>query len=1326
MARPPDERIRRASTSKASKPSASRRAAAKPREVIELATTDDEVHHGDDDEDEDMEEVELPSGDRSIEFSANGDGDDEEMEMEEVNIQHPSRGDAQPAIPDYSAIHQSEDDATASAGDQSDTQAAPALVFHDGKGGQGPLSLTFNEDRQSKSADAAKKKRTNILTPRDRAARLDGHKLHVLALLAHAKLRNRWLNDEDLRDHLYNMSPQALRQKLRSIHPKKVPEQRERVRLFESFMGELVRWWAARFYLNPDQAAAGAIRQPDPDLVSGAFPPPGKRVDGWKMESIGQRERRHQKEEKERKKASRDARQKLQSRQSNQSAPSMGNKGKARRQDTDDEDIPSSARPLPTADQTRRLLLSRKRKAIDEIALFPPGSDPSPRPALLRLLPAPEPMHSSADMLAAAEAKAGSRETSAQLFCALCRALGIPARLVISPQVAPWSVGAGKVGQTVGAVEADIKGSAAAARGQGKAATKKGKKRAPPAAVAPQSRFARRGTDDGTSDDFDFEDGLQEAQARATNGASESKSAPSSTRSRPAASKRAQNGASGSSSRPLSVASTGTASADEDQRSAVSTPSKTAPKITPGSGRKRAVVSTEAVVIEDDEEDITAANGKGGAKGKGKRAAKPKKDEDYRDEKWKNLSAPLSIDFTPKLRVSKPQPAKETALESSKFDDVSPIDLASPPTMWVEVFSKPFQRWLTVDPIRARLTPTGNRQMEPLPQDRTNKLVYVVAFEEDGYARDVTARYTKTLHSRVSRMRPPPTKSGGDWWEGVVRAMHRHQRLERDAVEDAELEEAASKEPMPNSVGGFKDHPVFTLERHLRRDEVLHPQVQVGTFQGIPVFHRKNVVTLRSARQWYSEGRKVSEGEIAMKWVKSRGYTLANKRAEEQARAEGGEEPTEGLYARHQTELYRAPPVVDGIVPKNHFGNIDLFVPSMLPEGAAHIPHNGSAKIAKKLNINYAEAIVGFEFRKHRSMPRMKGIVVPEEAEEMVLDAYWENEQLAAQREVGKQTERALRHWRKLLNALRIAKRIEEQYGAGGEVDPDEIGGAESGAKPSRGGGGGGGFIADDEEDEERPTQEQSVSRLKRLEEPPAKPTQQEPRPPSPPVERSKMAAKLDKYGSGSRAHPAATDAAPSRLRVQDTPQPEEEPDEHQSGDQAGVRSRDFAQEEAEEVDQTPVDGSELVDVGGGQILSLDELTRLEQAESMPSGKRERKSTSAGNGVAETTSPAKRRRVVIKPFAQTRTHAPAAESVAPSPQPSKRPRRAAASRGRPGRSLAREESTSEEDEADVEEVTAAGRGAPPRRRSARTAAVGRTRGSLKEPDDEEEEEEDDE
>jgi xeroderma pigmentosum group C-complementing protein len=41
-------------------------------------------------------------------------------------------------------------------------------------------------------------------------------------------------------------------------------------------------------------------------------------------------------------------------------------------------------------------------------------------------------------------ARSGSRDVSAQLFTALCRALGIPARLVVSLQSVPWRTGVGK------------------------------------------------------------------------------------------------------------------------------------------------------------------------------------------------------------------------------------------------------------------------------------------------------------------------------------------------------------------------------------------------------------------------------------------------------------------------------------------------------------------------------------------------------------------------------------------------------------------------------------------------------------------------------------------------------------------------------------------------------------------------------------------------------------------------------------------------------------------------------------------------------------------
>lgn len=52
---------------------------------------------------------------------------------------------------------------------------------------------------------------------------------------------------------------------------------------------------------------------------------------------------------------------------------------------------------------------------------------------------------------------------------------------------------------------------------------------------------------------------------------------------------------------------------------------------------------------------------------------------------------------------------------------------------------------------------------------------------------------------------------------------------------------------------------------------------------------------------------------------------------------------------------------MNGIIPKNAYGNADVFVESMIPKGATHLKLKGVARIARKLEMNHAEAVVGFE-----------------------------------------------------------------------------------------------------------------------------------------------------------------------------------------------------------------------------------------------------------------------------------------------------------------------------------------------------------------------------
>lgn len=63
-------------------------------------------------------------------------------------------------------------------------------------------------------------------------------------------------------------------------------------------------------------------------------------------------------------------------------------------------------------------------------------------------------------------------------------------------------------------------------------------------------------------------------------------------------------------------------------------------------------------------------------------------------------------------------------------------------------------------------------------------MVYVVAFEEDGYARDVTPRYAKEYGAKVAKVQGAGARvsgSGGKgrkaWWERMINAVKRPYRL---------------------------------------------------------------------------------------------------------------------------------------------------------------------------------------------------------------------------------------------------------------------------------------------------------------------------------------------------------------------------------------------------------------------------------------------------------------------------------------------------------------------------------------------------------------------
>ncbi len=173
------------------------------------------------------------------------------------------------------------------------------------------------------------------------------------------------------------------------------------------------------------------------------------------------------------------------------------------------------------------------------------------------------------------------------------------------------------------------------------------------------------------------------------------------------------------------------------------------------------------------------------------------------------------------------------------------------------------------------------------------------------------------------------------------------------------------------------------------------------------------------------------------------------------------------LYAAYQTKLYSAPPVVNGLIPKNAYGNLDIYVTSMVPSGGAHINHPETAKAAKIIGIDYADAITGFSFKGRHGTAITKGAVVASEYREAIEEVIrtFENDRARAEEE--RRSLEALRMWKRLLAGLRIRERI-EGYDIEGERDvamKEELEKVEQKDEDGVGDDDGGGFLPDREND---------------------------------------------------------------------------------------------------------------------------------------------------------------------------------------------------------------------------------------------------------------------
>ncbi|KAJ2337508.1 hypothetical protein GGI00_000192 [Coemansia sp. RSA 2681] len=388
-------------------------------------------------------------------------------------------------------------------------------------------------------------------------------------------------------------------------------------------------------------------------------------------------------------------------------------------------------------------------------------------------------------------------------------------------------------------------------------------------------------------------------------------------------------------------------------------------------------------------------------------------------------SEPASSDCSPAASRSKGEQIPNQCAQSPAH---------TVPEFWCEVFDQISERWV---PINAYMGTIEHPSSLVKQQKRQQcAFPYIVGLDSQNFMRDITRRYAHdftntTLRRRLESVDEKVDKRARVWWEQWITRWSNSSDSEandRDEREDEDMEIRARPSAIPKRIADFAKSPYYVLQRNLRQNEIIYPaQPVVGVIKGELVYLRENVRVLRTRHAWMREGRQVKAGQVAAKQIKQRAVTARSKLAAEAMEA-SGIEPTADLYGEWQTELFQPPPVRNGRVPRNEFGNVNLFTDSMLPAGAAYVPSASAKRVCKELGIDAADAVVGFDFRRGQSLPIIQGVVIPAEAFDLIADALREDRHVAAEKKLAELEKRAVKHWRRMLVALRVRADVDASF----------------------------------------------------------------------------------------------------------------------------------------------------------------------------------------------------------------------------------------------------------------------------------------------------------
>ncbi|KAJ4760239.1 DNA repair protein complementing XP-C cells [Rhynchospora pubera] len=471
-----------------------------------------------------------------------------------------------------------------------------------------------------------------------------------------------------------------------------------------------------------------------------------------------------------------------------------------------------------------------------------------------------------------------------------------------------------------------------------------------------------------------------------------------------------------------------------------------------------------------------------------------------RNKRYKKESAPTSeksdgcaeepkrkgdIEFEMQLQMA--LSATATATKATVHDSSSPAESSGvqrklrgksaiwsrsgPPLYWAEVYCSGETlngRWIHVDAVNGIVD--GEDKIEAAAAVCKRPLRYAIAFAGNG-AKDVTRRYCLQWYKIA------PSRVNVQWWDKVMAPLTElesiatglgsinkdnaasnpavgdeqligpgnHSHLDhiscssnRSTLEDMELETRALTEPLPTNQLAYKNHHLYAIEKWLTKNQTLYPRGPVlGYCSGNPVYPRSCVQILQTRQKWLREGLQVRANQLPAKVVKQ-SKKVVNAELSETSICDGEEqsEANSELYGKWQLEPLQLRHAENGIVPKNEHGNVEVWSEKCIPPGTVHLRLPRLVPVAKRLEIDFAPALVGFEFRNARTYPVFEGIIICSEFKDAILEAYSEEEERREAAEKKRDEAQALNRWFQLLSSIATRQRLKNSYAGPSCVSP--------------------------------------------------------------------------------------------------------------------------------------------------------------------------------------------------------------------------------------------------------------------------------------------------